>query len=161
MKNFRKPIRPSIGPSIIRASSRALHRNLFREEFRRYSKNSQTFRLTIGNTERGIRVSHEPARLQHIVHFPRTNLSICYFSSRHSPTFNVDLVNVLYISVFYMDDWGISGDGGVISVDDLTELLRYLVPPTRHCLPRCPKVYRIIDISRVCEFYIIRIAFAW
>lgn len=60
-----------------------------------------------------------------------------------------------------MDDWGISGDGGAISVDGPTELLTYLVSSTRHCLPRCPKVYRIIDISRVCEFYIIRIAFAW
>jgi hypothetical protein len=56
------------------------------------------------------------------------NLSVeNLFSPRRSPTFIVDLVNVLYISVFYMDDWGYRRGWQGDPVDDFTEPSRQSV----------------------------------
>lgn len=98
------------------------------------------------------RISHEPAKSQHDP----------FSSSRRPLTFHVDLVNVLYISVFI---WTTRAAEGVATISPTsppgeasrcTDRVVDLTPP----LPR-PKVYRIIDISRVCEFYIIRIECAF
>lgn len=106
----------SVDPLMIRAFSRTLHRSESScVEFRCYWKNSQTFRLTIQAIKKKYsRFTRASKELQHFVRSLRMNLSISDFSSRRSPTFNVDLVNVLYISVFYTDDWGTSGGGGAI-----------------------------------------------
>lgn len=76
-----------------------------------------------------------------------------------SPTFNVDLVNVLYISVFIWTTKAPTRVAAILSTIFDTRELRDVVDQ----MPSSSrsKVYRVIDISRVCEFYVIRIARSW
>lgn len=70
--------------------------------------------------------------------------------------FNVDLVNVLYISVFIWTTRAPTRVAATLSTiltpRELRDIVDQMPSSSRS------KVYRIIDISRVCEFYIIRMA---